>query len=118
VEAPAAKPQDRDSIAARLSRVEQKLADLQALVGAFVRSNPGAMPPQDTGAGAPAGDPPSSQGELGMRVAARETQIGALTAQLEQIECAQCGAGGAGPGAALAGQSSGCKAGRRRASTG
>src|SRR5262249_10506269 len=91
VEAPAAKPQDRDSIAARLSRVEQKLADLQALVGAFVRSNPGAMPPQDTGAGAPAGDPPSSQGELGMRVAALETQIGALTAQLEQIECAQCG---------------------------
>jgi len=43
------------------------------------------MPPQDTGAGAPAGDPPSSQGELGMRVAALETQIGALTAELEQI---------------------------------
>jgi tol-pal system protein YbgF len=85
VEAPAAKPQGGDSIAARLSRVEQKLADLQALVGAFVRSNPGAMPPQDTGAGAPAGDPPSSQGELGMRVAALETQIGALTAELEQI---------------------------------
>ena len=85
VEAPAAKPQGGDSIAARLSRVEQKLADLQALVGAFVRSNPGAMPPQDTGAGAPAGDPPSSQGELGMRVATLETQIGALTAELEQI---------------------------------
>jgi tol-pal system protein YbgF len=87
-EAPAAKQQGGDSIAARLSRVEQKLADLQALVGAlqsFARSNSGAVPPQDTGAGASAGEPPFSQGELGTRVAALETQIGALTAELEQI---------------------------------
>jgi tol-pal system protein YbgF len=86
--APAAKPQGGDSIAARLSRVEQKLADLQALVGAlqsFTRSNPGTPPPQDTSSAGAGAEPPSSQAELAMRVAALETQIGALTAELEQI---------------------------------
>jgi tol-pal system protein YbgF len=80
--------QGGDSIDARLSRVEQKLADLQALVGAlqsFARSNPGAAPPPDTAGGAPVADPSPSQGDVGARVAALETQIGALTAELEQI---------------------------------
>src|SRR5262245_62236367 len=73
-----------DSINARLSRVEQKLVELQALVGAlqsFTHANPTPMPAQDTGGGAP----PLSQRELGTRVSALETQIGALTAELEQI---------------------------------
>jgi tol-pal system protein YbgF len=86
--AAAAKPPGGDSVAARLSRVEQKLADLQALVGAlqsFARSNPGGMPPQDVGAGAPGAEPPLNQSDLGTRVSALETQIGALTAELEQI---------------------------------
>jgi tol-pal system protein YbgF len=75
-------------VAERLSRVEQKLNDLQGLVGAlqsFARSNPGALPPQDAGAGAPGTEPPLSQSDLGTRVTALETQIGALTAELEQI---------------------------------
>jgi tol-pal system protein YbgF len=76
-----------DSINARLSRVEQKLVELQALVGAlqsFTHANPTPMPAQDTGGGAPP-EPPLSQRELGTRVSALETQIGALTAELEEI---------------------------------
>jgi tol-pal system protein YbgF len=75
-------------VAERLSRVEQKLNDLQGLVGAlqsFARLNPGALPPQDGGAGAPGTEAPLSQSDLGTRVTALETQIGALTAELEQI---------------------------------
>jgi tol-pal system protein YbgF len=75
-----------DPINARLSRVEQKLAELQALVGAlqsFTHANPAPMPAQDTGGGVP--EPPLSQRDLGTRVSALETQIGALTAELEQI---------------------------------
>ena len=75
-----------DSINARLSRVEQKLAELQALVGAlqsFTHANPAPMPAEDTNGGVP--EPPLSQRDLGTRVSALETQIGALTAELEQI---------------------------------
>jgi tol-pal system protein YbgF len=75
------------SINARLSRVEQKLVELQALVGAlqsFTHANAAPMPAQDTGGGAPP-EPPLSQRDLGTRVSALETQIGALTAELEQI---------------------------------
>jgi len=43
------------------------------------------MPPQVADVGVPAAEPTSSQSELGTRVAALETQIGALTAELEQI---------------------------------
>jgi tol-pal system protein YbgF len=71
-----------------LSRVEQKLADLQALVGAlqsFTHANPGALPPQDTRAVAATAEPPVDQSDLATRVAALETQIGALTAELEQL---------------------------------
>lgn len=75
-----------DPINARLSRVEQKLAELQALVGAlqsFTHANPAPMPAEDTNGGVP--EPPLSQRDLGTRVSALETQIGALTAELEQI---------------------------------
>ena len=75
-----------DSINARLSRVEQKLAELQALVGAlqsFTHANLAPMPAEDTNGGVP--EPPLSQRDLGTRVSALETQIGALTAELEQI---------------------------------
>lgn len=75
-----------DSINARLSRVEQKLAELQALVGAlqsFTHANPAPMPAEDTNGGVP--EPPLSQRDLGTRVSAVETQISALTAELEQI---------------------------------
>ena len=75
-----------DSINARLSRVEQKLAELQALVGAlqsFTHANPAPRPAEDTNGGVP--EPPLSQRDLGTRVSALETQIGALTAELEQI---------------------------------
>jgi tol-pal system protein YbgF len=77
-----------DSINARLSRVEQKLAELQALVGAlqsFARANPAPMPAQDGGGAVPGAEPPLSQSDLDTRVSALETQIGALTAELEQI---------------------------------
>jgi tol-pal system protein YbgF len=86
--AAAAKPQGGDSASARLSRVEQKLAELQALVGAlqsFTHANPGTTPRQDTASGTPGAEPPVGQSDLATRVAALETQIGALTAELEQI---------------------------------
>ena len=70
---------------ARLTRIEEKLGDLQVLVGtleSFVRSKPGAVLPQEA-AGAGAGQ--AQSGDLGPRVDALETQIGALTSQLEQI---------------------------------
>ena len=76
-----------DPINARLSRVEQKLAELQALVGAlqsFTHANPAPMPAQDTG-GVGVPEPPLKQRDLSTRVSALETQIGALTAELEQI---------------------------------
>ena len=76
-----------DSINARMSRVEQKLAELQALVGAlqsFARANPAPMPAQDGGGAVPSAEPPLSQSD-DTRVSALETQIGALTAELEQI---------------------------------
>src|SRR4026209_1734989 len=73
-----------DSINARLSRVEQKLAELQALVGAlqsFTHANPAPRPAEDTNGGAP--EPPLPHRRPRRR--ALETQIGALTAELEQI---------------------------------
>jgi tol-pal system protein YbgF len=84
--APAVKPQASDSVGARLTRIEEKLGDLQVLVGAlesFIRSKPGAMLPQETPGGA-AGSQAQS-GDLSPRVDALETQIGALTSQLEQM---------------------------------
>jgi tol-pal system protein YbgF len=84
--APSAKPQGSDSVGARLTRIEEKLGDLQVLVGAlesFVRSKPGAMLPQETAGGA--ASPQAQSGDLSPRVDALETQIGALTSQLEQM---------------------------------
>jgi tol-pal system protein YbgF len=82
--APSAKPQGSDSVGARLTRIEEKLGDLQVLVGAlesFIRSKPGAMLPQETAGGSPQ----TQTGDLSPRVDALETQIGALTSQLEQM---------------------------------
>jgi tol-pal system protein YbgF len=82
--APQAKAQGGDSIGARLGRLEEKIRDLQVMVGtleSFVRAKPGAVLPQEA-------PPPVAQGQsgdLGPRIDALETQITALTSHIEQI---------------------------------
>jgi tol-pal system protein YbgF len=72
-----------ESIDARLGRLEQKIKDLQVLVGtleSFASTKPGAVLPQEA---APA--PQGGAGDLAPRIDALETQIGALTNQIEQM---------------------------------
>ena len=82
---PAAKAQGGDSIAARLGRLEEKVRDLQVMIGtmeSLVRTTPGAVLSQE--APAPIPQVPS-QSDPGPRIDALETQITALTSHLEQI---------------------------------
>jgi len=72
--------QGADSVSTRLGRLEQKVRDLQVMVGtleSFVRAKPGTVLPQEA--------PPVAQGDLAPRIDALETQITALTNQIEQI---------------------------------
>jgi tol-pal system protein YbgF len=72
-----------DSISARLGRLEQKVKDLQVLVGtleSFVSTKPGAVLPQEAAPAAHGG-----AGDVAPRIDALETQIGALTNQIEQM---------------------------------
>ncbi len=82
-----AQPQsgEGDSVSARLGRLEQKVKDLQVLVGtleSFVSTKPGAVLPQEA---APAAQSQSGAGDLAPRIDALETQITALTNQIEQM---------------------------------
>jgi tol-pal system protein YbgF len=73
-----------DSVSARLGRLEQKVKDLQVTIGtlqSFVSTKPGAVLPQE----APAAQGQSSAGDLAPRIDALETQITALTNQIEQM---------------------------------
>ncbi|MEX1061476.1 MAG: tol-pal system protein YbgF [Methyloceanibacter sp.] len=82
---PQAKAQGGDSIGARLGRLEEKIKDLQVMVGtleSFVRAKPGTVLPQE--APPPVAQGPA-QGDLGPRIDALETQITALTSHIEQI---------------------------------
>ena len=81
-----AQPQssEGDSVSARLGRLEQKVKDLQVMIGTlelFVSTKPGAVLPQEA---APAA-PQSSAGDLARRIDALETQITALTNHIEQM---------------------------------
>ena len=70
-----------DSVSARLGRLEDKVRDLQVMVGtleSLLRAKPGTVLPQE----APAVAQDSS---LGPRIDALETQITALTSHIEQI---------------------------------
>jgi tol-pal system protein YbgF len=69
-----------DSVSARLGRIEEKVRDLQVMVGtleSFVRAKPGTVLPEEA--------PPVAQGDFAARIDALETQITALTNQIEQI---------------------------------
>jgi len=84
--APQVKAQGGDSVGARLGRLEEKIRDLQVMVGtleSFVRAKPGAVLPQE--AQPPVAQGQSAQGDLGPRIDALETQITALTSHIEQI---------------------------------
>ena len=73
--------QGGDSVSARLGRLEDKVRDLQVMVGtleSLLRARPGTVLPQEAPPGA-------SDSSLGPRVDALETQITALTSHLEQI---------------------------------
>ena len=79
-------PPQADSIGARLSRLEEKIKDLQVMVGtleSFVRAKPGAVLPHEAPVAAPQGQ--SAPGDLGPRIDALETQIAALTSHIEQV---------------------------------
>lgn len=85
-ENPPAKAQGGDSVATRLGRLEDKVRDLQVMVGtmeSLVRTKPGAVLSQEAPISIP--QSPSMQSELGPRIDALETQISALTSHLEQI---------------------------------
>lgn len=74
-----------DSVSARLGRLEQKVKDLQVTIGtleSFVSTKPGAVLPQEAAPPAPA---QSGGGDLAPRIDALETQITALTNQIEQM---------------------------------
>jgi tol-pal system protein YbgF len=76
--------QGGDSVGARLGRLEDKIRDLQVMVGtleSFMRAKPGVMLPQE----APTAPIPAPQSDLGPRIEALETQITALTSHIEQI---------------------------------
>jgi len=74
-------PAAGDSVSARLGRLEEKVRDLQVMVGtleSLLRAKPGTVLPQEA--------PPVAQdGSLGPRIDALETQITALTNQIEQM---------------------------------
>jgi tol-pal system protein YbgF len=77
---------DASSDAARLSRLEEKVKDLQVMIGtmeSLVRTRPGTVISQE--APAPIPQISSAQIDLGPRMDALETQITALTRHLEQI---------------------------------
>src|SRR5680860_1518017 len=74
--------QDGDT-AARVQKLEAEIANLKVMVGtleSLVRMTPPSALAQDD-----AGQPAASQDDLGPAEAALETQIGALTNQIEQI---------------------------------
>jgi tol-pal system protein YbgF len=81
--------QQGDSTASRIGRLEEQIADLKVMVGtleSLLRTKPGAVLPQESGATGPGNAQMSAlPDDLVPRVEALETQIGALTSQLEQI---------------------------------
>ncbi|MDA7947240.1 MAG: tol-pal system protein YbgF [Hyphomicrobiaceae bacterium] len=81
-------PASGGNLQERISQLEQRIVDLQSVVAtlqSFVKQGGGAQAPASalpsSGAGAPGGGP----SELSIRVLALETQIRALTGQMEQI---------------------------------
>jgi tol-pal system protein YbgF len=77
--------QGADTLAARLGRLEQKVKDLQVMVGtleSLLRAKPGTVLPQEV---APQVVQGAGAGELVPRLDALETQISALTNHIEQI---------------------------------
>jgi tol-pal system protein YbgF len=74
--------QDGNDVAARIEKLEAEIATLKAMVGrleASVRAKPSLAPDQESSIS------PASPDDLGQRVSALETQIGALTHQIEQM---------------------------------
>jgi tol-pal system protein YbgF len=70
-----------DSVSARLGRLEDKVRGLQVMVGtleSLLRAKPGTVLPQESPPAAP-------DGSVGPRIDALETQITALTNQIEQM---------------------------------
>lgn len=80
--APATPPQAADPLAGRVGKLEGQISDLQVMIGtleSLLRETPSATLQHET---APA---PAADSALAPRVEALETQIGALTSQLERI---------------------------------
>jgi cell division protein FtsB len=74
------------SVSDRVSRLEAEVANLKVMVvtlESLLRSTPGATLPQESAGNAATA---SHQDDLVSRVAALETQIGALTSEIDQID--------------------------------
>lgn len=83
--------QEGGDVAARVGKLEAEIADLKAMVAeleALVRAKP-SLTPEASSAG------PAGEGDLGPRVSALETQIGALTNQIELMRGQVNGTGAA-----------------------
>jgi len=84
--APSFAQQSGDPVAARLSRLEEKVKELQVMVGtmeSFARTKPGVTLSQE--APPPVPQVLAPEANLGPRIDALETQITALTSHLERI---------------------------------
>jgi tol-pal system protein YbgF len=80
--------EEGESAGDRIGRLEAEIADLKVMVGtlqSLVQSRPGTLLPQEAGSGPPTGQALAGDADLAPRVEALETQIGALTNQMEQI---------------------------------
>jgi uncharacterized coiled-coil protein SlyX len=78
--------QSSDSIGTRIQRLEAKVQSLQITIGTLQSlgaARPAAPLPPD--APSPLAPPQSGSADLGMRIAALETQIAALASHIEQI---------------------------------
>ncbi len=102
--APAPAPAPSGNLQERISQLEQRIVDLQGVIAtlqSFVQQGGAAPAPGGAPPAGPAGGAGGGPSELSIRVLALETQIRALTGQMEQINARLGGAAAPGGIAAV-----------------